>query len=107
MRLVVCYTCGALQDAEGGAGDCINCNSHLPGIGEPVGAEVRHEGGEYLVSRRFTNEAAAQRGLNLLLTVNEAAFDPGATLRFGIGGKAVAYDAHPGSLNLPSNEDGS
>ncbi|MBV7475378.1 hypothetical protein [Pseudoxanthomonas sp. PXM05] len=59
------------------------------------------------MSRYFTSEAAAQRGLNLLLSVNEAAFDSGATQRFGIGGKAVAYDAHPGSLNLPSNEDGS
>ena len=64
----------------------------------------------YVVSRVFTNEPAAQRALDLLLSVNEAAFVPVA--------KAIsqaeflakhpefqAYDAHP--LNLPRADEGS
>lgn len=62
-------------------------------------ANVERVPGGYVVSRLFTNQAAAQRGMDLLLGVNEAAFDPAPSPQ--------AYDAHPGSLNLPSDADGS
>jgi len=60
-------------------------------------AQVDRVPGGYIVTRFFRAHAAAQRAVDLLLSVNEDAFDPGPQ----------AYDAHPGSLNLPSNEDGS
>lgn len=60
-------------------------------------ANVERVPGGYVVSRFFAVQAAAQRGVDLLMGVNEAAFDPGPQ----------AYDAHPGSLNLPSDADGS
>lgn len=59
-------------------------------------AHVERVPGGYVVTRYFAIEAAAQRAVDLLLTVNEEAFAP-----------VTAYDAHPGSLNLPSDADGS
>ena len=47
-------------------------------------ANVERVPGGYVVSRLFTNQAAAQRGMDLLLSVNEQAFEP-----------VRAYDAHP------------
>lgn len=47
-------------------------------------ANVERVPGGYVVSRLFTNQAAAQRGMDLLLGVNEQAFEP-----------VRAYDAHP------------
>lgn len=98
MQVIVCQVCGALHSLEEAEGNCAVCRSNLQGLASigVAGVGVRREGIGFVVSRYFTSEAAAQRGLNLLLTVNEAAFEP-----------MQAYDAHPGSLNLPSNEDGS
>jgi len=50
----------------------------------------------YVVSRAFVSEAAAQRAMDLLLSVNEAAFVP-------VGGPH-AYDAHP--FNPPATATG-
>lgn len=49
--------------------------------------DVRRVPEGYAVSRVFASQAAAQRGADLLISVNEAAFVP-------VGGPA-AYDAHP------------
>lgn len=62
-------------------------------------ANVERVPGGYVVSRFFAVQAAAQRGMDLLMSVNEAAFEPPP--------RPQAYDAHPGSLNLPSDADGS
>lgn len=59
-------------------------------------ANVERVPGGYVVSRFFAVQAAAQRGMDLLMSVNEAAFDPGPQ----------AYDAHPGSLNPVSQSTG-
>lgn len=47
-------------------------------------ANVERVPGGYVVSRFFAVQAAAQRGMDLLMSVNEAAFEP-----------IKAYDAHP------------
>lgn len=47
-------------------------------------ANVERVPGGYVVSRFFAVQAAAQRGVDLLMSVNEAAFEP-----------VRAYDAHP------------
>lgn len=49
----------------------------------------------YAVSRTFACESAAQRGMDLLLSVNEAAFMP----------LPLAYDAHPGMPVNQSDEE--
>lgn len=69
-------------------------------------ANVERVPGGYVVSRLFTNQAAAQRGVDLLMGVNEAAFDPAprpeqqaqhwSDYRAGHESARVsAYDAHP------------
>lgn len=49
-----------------------------PKPGTPVGAavEVTRTDGGYTVSRDFTSHAAAQRAVDALLAINEAAFAP-------------------------------
>ena len=58
----------------------------------------------YVVSRHFPSLASAQRALDLLIGINEAAFAPVTTPSFTLDafgqanklvGKAVAYDAYP------------
>ena len=61
-------------------------------------ANVERVPGGYVVSRFFAVQAAAQRGMDLLMSVNEAAFDPPPSPQ--------AYDAHPGSLNPVSQSTG-
>jgi len=49
----------------------------------------------YAVSRTFARESAAHRAMDLLLSVNEAAFTPAP----------LAYDAHPGMPVNQSDEE--
>lgn len=97
-------------------------------------ANVERVPGGYVVSRFFAVQAAAQRGVDLLMSVNEAAFEPvraydahpfdpvaaeEASLRRQTlpirdavvgqvyGGGCIQGKPGPGPLNLPSDADGS